>query len=182
MSIEGIALEHFSASPKSDFKSSTISHQRHAVFHYFYLTIANRMLPLLQHTANYLCHFSRTKILTTSLSTIWENTDGCAEQYRFTSALYLMSVMSQCYSILIDRGISAPGHGKEVVYGLNAVDNRYIYQLMSKVQLPGLVIFDLQIKIHTGTENKDVILSQEFKNNLEEEHIQNCDIGQVKSK
>ena len=45
--------------------------------------------------------------------------------------------MSQCYSIIIDRGISAPGNGKEVVDGLNAVDKRYLYQLMSNVQLPG---------------------------------------------
>ena len=64
------------------------------------------------------------------------NTDGCAEQYICASVLYLMSVISQTYSIIIDRGISAPGHGKEVVDGLNAVDKRYIYQLMSKVHLP----------------------------------------------
>ena len=48
-----------------------------------------------------------------------------------------MSVMSQTYSIIIDCGISAPGHGKEVVDGLNAFDKRYIYQLMANVQLPG---------------------------------------------
>ena len=64
-----------------------------------------------------------------------------------------MSVMSQTYFIIIDCGISAPGNGKEVVYGLNAVDKRYIYQLMFKVQLPGSVRFDSQIKMHTGTEN-----------------------------
>ena len=69
-----------------------------------------------------------------------------------------MSVMSQTYSLIIDCGISAPGHGKEVVDGLNDVDKRYIYQLMSKVQLPGSVRFDSQIKMHTGTENKDVSL------------------------
>ena len=62
-----------------------------------------------------------------------------------------MSVISQTYSIIIDRGISPPGHGKEVVYGLNAVHMCYIYQLMSKVQLPGSVRFDSQIKMHTGT-------------------------------
>ena len=45
--------------------------------------------------------------------------------------------MSQCYSIVIDQGISAPGHDKEVVYGLNAVYKRYIYQLISTVKLPG---------------------------------------------
>ena len=62
-----------------------------------------------------------------TLSTIWENTDGCAEQYRCDSALYLMSVIYQCNSIIIDQGISAHGCVKEVVGGLNAVYNRYIY-------------------------------------------------------
>ena len=71
-----------------------------------------------------------------------------------------MSVMSQTYSIIIDSGISAPGHGKEVVYGLNAVDKRFIYQLMSKNQLPGSVRFDSHNKMHTGTENKDVSLAK----------------------
>ena len=52
------------------------------------------------------------QVLTTSLRTIWENTDDFAEQYRCASALYLMSAMSQTYSIIIYRGISAPGHGK----------------------------------------------------------------------
>ena len=68
--------------------------------------------------------------------------------------------MSQTYSIIIDRRISAPGHGKEVVDGLNDVDKRYISQLISKVQLPGSVIFYSQIKMHTGTENKDVSLAK----------------------
>ena len=67
------------------------------------------------------------KVLTTSLSEIWENTHGCAEQYRCPSTLYLMSVMSQTYSIISDLVISAPGHGKEVVDGLSATDKRYIY-------------------------------------------------------
>ena len=91
------------------------------------------------------------KVLTKSLSTIWENTDVCAEQYRCAFALYLMLVVSQCYSIIIDRGISAPGHGKEVVDGLNSVGMRYIYQLMSTIQLPVSIRFDSNIKTHTGT-------------------------------
>ena len=70
--------------------------------------------------------FISQKQLTTSLSTIWGNTDGFAEQYRCASALYFMSVMSQCYSIIIDRGISAPGNRKEVVDGINDVNKRYI--------------------------------------------------------
>ena len=33
-----------------------------------------------------------------------------------------MSVMSQCYSVIIDQVISTPGHGKEFVDGINAID------------------------------------------------------------
>ena len=75
------------------------------------------------------------------LSTIWENTDGCAEQYRCATALYIMSVFSQRHSIIFDQYISATGHGKEVVDGLNAIDKHYMYQLMSTVQLPGSKTF-----------------------------------------
>ena len=35
MSIEGIALEHFSASPKADINSTTPLRQRHTLFHSF---------------------------------------------------------------------------------------------------------------------------------------------------
>ena len=77
------------------------------------------------------------KLLASSLSTIWENTDGCAEQYKCSSALYIMSVIFQCYSVIIYCGISAPVHVKGVFNGLNAIDKLYIYQLMSNVQLPG---------------------------------------------
>ena len=71
-----------------------------------------------------------------------------------------MSVMSHCYSVIIDRGISAPVHGKEVVYKLNAVDKRYIYQLMSNVQPPGLRIFDSQMQMHTDNQKNDVSLAK----------------------
>ena len=67
------------------------------------------------------------------LSTIWENNDGCAEQYRCSTSLYLMSVLSQCHSIIFDQGIHAPGHGKEVVDSLNTIYKLYMYQLMSTV-------------------------------------------------
>ena len=67
------------------------------------------------HSKRLISFLNNKQVLTKALSTIWENTDGCAEQYRCASALYLMSVMSQTYSIIIDRGISEPGHWKEVV-------------------------------------------------------------------
>ena len=74
-----------------------------------------------------------------------------------------MPVMSQCYYIIIDQGISAPGHGKEVVDGLNDVYKCYMYPLMSTVQLPGSKIFDSQIQMHTGPQKYDVRLSKKFQ-------------------
>ena len=48
-----------------------------------------------------------------------------------------MSVLSQLQSIIFDRCISTPGHIKEVVDFLNAIEKRYMYQLMSTIQFPG---------------------------------------------
>ena len=61
VSIEGIALEHLSASPNADINSSTLSHQRHVVFHSFLSENSKQDAPLLYHTANDLYHFSITK-------------------------------------------------------------------------------------------------------------------------
>ena len=61
-----------------------------------------------------------------------------------------MSVLSQCHSSIFDRDISASGHGKEVVDGLNYIEKAiYIYQLMSNVQLPGSKTFDSQILMNS---------------------------------
>ena len=68
--------------------------------------------------------------------------------------------MSKCYSVIIDIGISAPGHGKEVVDGLNAIDKRYIYQLMSNVQLSGPTLYDSHILMHAYTQKNDVSLDK----------------------
>ena len=121
-------------------------------------------------------------MFTSSLSTIWENTDGFAEQYRCTSSLYLMSVIYRCYSVTIDRGISAPGNGKEVVDGLNAVDKRYMQKLISNVQLPGSNIFDPQTQVYNSNQNNDVSLAKEFQQHLTKEHRKNGVIGQGRYK
>ena len=80
--------------------------------------------------------------------------------------------MLQCYSVIIDRGISAPGHGKEVVYGINYIYKLYIYQLISKVQLPGSKICYSQMQMHTRNQKKDVGLAKEFQQHLFKEHDQ----------
>ena len=71
-----------------------------------------------------------------------------------------MSFMSKCYSFIIDRGISAPGHVKEVVDDLNSIYKRYTYQSMSNVRLPESNTFDLYILMHSCTQNNDVSLAK----------------------
>ena len=46
------------------------------------------------------------------IQTAIQKYDVSLAKYICASALYLMSVMYQYYSIIIDLGISAPGHGK----------------------------------------------------------------------
>ena len=71
-----------------------------------------------------------------------------------------MSVMLQCYSIIIYQGIIAPVRGKYLVDSLNIIDKRCIYQLMSNVQLPESKIFDSQIIMHSCTQKNDVSLDK----------------------
>ena len=118
-------ISAFQQVPQTDINSTKPSRQRHAVFHSFlsYNSKQDAATPT-EHRKRLFSLLKDKKVLTASLSKIWENTYGCAKQYRCVSALYLMSVMSQCYCIIIYRGISSPGNGKEVVYGLNAVDKK----------------------------------------------------------
>ena len=68
--------------------------------------------------------------------TMWDDTDGCGKQYRCGTALYLLSVLATTWGITIDRAIGAPGHGKDLVDGLNAVDKVYLRKKMCLVGTP----------------------------------------------
>ena len=174
-------MVNFSVLPKADIHSNTLSRQRRAVFRSFLSENIKQDSETTTAHSNHLISFLKDKkLLTTSLGKIWGNSDGCAKQYRCASELYLMSVMSHCYSIIIYRGISAPGHGKEVVDGLNTVDKRHIYQLMSTVQLPVSKIFYSQMQIHTGYQKDDVSLAKEFQRHLTKYHHKNGAFDQVK--
>ena len=83
-----------------------------------------------------------------------------------------MPDMSQCYSVINYQYISAPGNGKEVVYGLNAIYKRYIYQLMSNFQLPGSKRFAYQMQMYTSTQKYDVSLAKQFQHYLSKDHLQ----------
>ena len=57
---------------------------------------------------------------------MWDQTYGCAKQYRCSIAYYLMSHLSKSYQIVLDRAVDTPGHGKYVVDGFNAVHKQYL--------------------------------------------------------
>ena len=64
--------------------------------------------------------------------------------------------------------------------GLNTIDKHYIYQFMSTVQLPGSIISDSHIQMHTGTKNEDISLAKEFQEHLTKKHRKDGGIDQVK--
>ena len=55
-------------------------------------------------------------------------TDGCAKQYKCATAIYLLSMLSKTYNIVIDRALCAPGHGKSEVDSINGVDKNTIHR------------------------------------------------------
>ena len=59
-----------------------------------------------------------------------DHTDECLKQYRSANDLHLLSVLSIKYNVVIDRYVSAPGHGKSIIDGLNAVDKHYLRRVM----------------------------------------------------
>ena len=72
MSIEGIALEIFSAVPKTDTNSTTLSRQRHAVFHSFVSDDRKKYdATTTAHRKRFIFLLKDKKVSTTSLSTIW---------------------------------------------------------------------------------------------------------------
>ena len=72
-------------------------------------------------------------------STLWEFTDGCKKQYRCNVVVYLLSYLASAYGITIDRQIDAPGHGKGVVDGINAIDKNYLSKMMNLIMTPEVI-------------------------------------------
>ena len=84
------------------------------------------MLQKNPNTVKTLCNCYRTERYLRQKKTIWENTYECAYKYRFDNALYLISIFYHVYNTVIDRGAGEHGHGKHVVYGLNATDKTFL--------------------------------------------------------
>ena len=92
--------------------------------------------------------------------------DVCADQYRFATALHVLSMLKHAYNIIIDNGVVVPVHGIEVVCGLNDTGKRLLWMLMTNVQLPGAESYDSQISIHNSTANTDMSLVRDFQKHI----------------
>ena len=81
VSIEDIALEHVSAAPQVEINSSTLSRPPHALFHPFLSDDSKQDADTTTAHSKRLISLLKNKlVLTTPLSTTWENTYGCSEQ------------------------------------------------------------------------------------------------------
>ena len=69
------------------------------------LVVHNHMTKLIEY-------LKVNKILGTNGTLLCTSTDGCAAQYRSGTAYYLLSALAASHSIVIQRSIQAPGHGK----------------------------------------------------------------------
>ena len=67
-----------------------------------------------------------------------------------------------------------------MVDGTNDIENYFIYQLMSNVQLQESKTFDSQIFMHFCTQNNDVSLAKEFQKHLSKENRKHGVINQEK--
>ena len=90
------------------------------------------------HVIHLIMYFISSKvfelvILVSVMSTVLEDTDGCSKQYRCSLAIYLMTVLSYLYGIIIDREINTPGHGKNVVDEINTTEKHFLKEKMELI-------------------------------------------------
>jgi hypothetical protein len=69
--------------------------------------------------------------------TMFDNTNGCAKQYRCATAIHLLSMLATEFNITINRSVGAPGHGKDLVDGLNGCDKQFLKKMMMRITVPG---------------------------------------------
>ena len=80
-------MEHFSLLPNTEINAPTKSFQRHAVFHSYFSDDRKQDSTTTNSHRKSFIGILKKKVLNLSLSAIWENTDGCNEQYRRASEL-----------------------------------------------------------------------------------------------
>ena len=60
------------------------------------------------------------------MSTVWEDTNGFAKQYRCDLSIYLRTVLPSSYGFIMDCAINALGHRNNAFDGLNETERRFL--------------------------------------------------------
>ena len=95
---------------------------------------------------------------------MWDQTYGCAKQYRCSIAYYLMSCLSKSYQIVLDRVVDTPVHGKDVVDGFIAVQKRYLATCLRMRSTPELDKIDSKhMHVDAMTKKGEVTFAEECK-------------------
>ena len=84
------------------------------------------------HMEKLICILLETKILLRG-GRILGITDGCAKQYKSATAVYFLSTLAVKYNIVVDRAISASGHGKSSVDAINGLDKNTITRTSARI-------------------------------------------------
>ena len=66
---------------------------------------------------------------------MFDNTDRCAKQYCCATAIHLLSMLTAEFNVTINLAIAAPGHGNDLVDGINACNKQYLKQMMMRITL-----------------------------------------------
>ena len=76
------------------------------------------------------------------LKEILDDSDGCMEQYKCATALYMLHKLAKEEDLIYDRGIDAGGHGKKDIDGYNGGDKGII-----SAELRGNVIYQEEARV-----------------------------------
>ena len=96
--------------------------------------------------------------------TMWDQTDGCAKQYRCSIAYYMISFLSESYQIVLDRAVDTPGHGKYGMDGFNAVQKRYLDTCLRMSSTPEVDKIDSKrMRVDAMTKKGEVSFAEECK-------------------
>ena len=64
----------------------------------------------------------RQNNLSSKLITLWKTIDGCVEQYISYTEIFLLSILSKAYYVIIYCDMSTPGQDREIFDGINATE------------------------------------------------------------
>jgi len=141
LSMEGYGVSVFPANKLTEYEEGTITDEQLATavrkeYHSFFSDDSKQDAVTTHNNMEKLFLSLLERRVTRKKATNWDNTDGCAKQYRCGTALFMLTILAMQLGIVIDRAIGAPGHGKSDIDGLMAVDKVFLRSLFRMILIP----------------------------------------------